>query len=96
MQHTLKIGVGKETPSDGDRSPADSIVRCRKVDIRERLLRFLLGEKRRLTILVPHRSPTNKKRSSLHLRFLVRTKITRKRGWSKCQKKKPNQKASHF
>jgi len=46
LVHTLKIGVGKET-SDG------SIVRCRKVDIRERLLRTLLGEKRRLTILVP-------------------------------------------
>lgn len=47
MNHTLKISVGKETPPDG------GIVRCRKVDIRERLLRFLLGEKRRLTILVP-------------------------------------------
>jgi len=47
MNHTLKIGVGKETPPDG------GIVRCRKVDIRERLLRALLGEKRRITILVP-------------------------------------------
>jgi len=47
LVHTLKIGVGRETPPDG------GIVRCRKVDVRERLLRFLLGEKRRLTILVP-------------------------------------------
>jgi len=47
MNHTLKIGVGKETPPDG------GIVRCRKVDIRERLLRLLFGEKRRITILVP-------------------------------------------
>jgi len=47
MNHTLKIGVGKETPPDG------GIVYCRKVYVRERLMRFLLGEKRRLTILVP-------------------------------------------
>jgi len=47
VNHTLKIGVGRETPPDG------GIVRCRKVDIRERLLRLLFGEKRRLTILVP-------------------------------------------
>ena len=52
MGHTLKIGVSKEPPNGGQ-SLADRIVTCRKVDLRERVLRFLLGEKRRLTILVP-------------------------------------------
>ena len=52
MGHTLKIGVSKEPPKCGQ-SLADRIVTCRKVDLRERVLRFLLGEKRRLTILVP-------------------------------------------
>ena len=47
MKHTLKIGLGKSRPPDG------GIVRCRRVAVRERILRFLLGEKRRLTILVP-------------------------------------------
>ena len=46
MRHTLKIGVSKEPPNSG-------IVSCRKVDLRERLLRLMLGKKRRLTILVP-------------------------------------------
>lgn len=46
MGHTLKIGVMKVQPNGG-------IISCRKVDLRDRLLRFLLGEKRRLTILVP-------------------------------------------
>jgi hypothetical protein len=52
MAHTLKIGVSKEAPND-DQSLADRIVSCRRVDLRERLLRLLLGKKRRLTILVP-------------------------------------------
>ena len=52
MGHSLRIGVEK-APPNSDRSLADRIVTCRKVDLRERLLRFLLGEKRRLTILVP-------------------------------------------
>ena len=52
MGHTLKIGVAK-APPNGDQSLADRIVTCRKVDLRERLLRFLLGKKRRLTILIP-------------------------------------------
>jgi hypothetical protein len=46
MTHTLKIGVAKAPPDGG-------IVRCRRVNLRERVLRLLLGEKRRLTILVP-------------------------------------------
>ena len=44
MEHTLRISVSKE-PADG--------VSCRNVSVRERLVRFLLGEKRRLTIIVP-------------------------------------------
>lgn len=46
MGQALKISVSKEPQRGG-------IVSCRKVDLRERLLRLLLGEKRRLTILVP-------------------------------------------
>ena len=46
MEHTLRISVSKE-PADG------GIVSCRNVSVRERLVRFLLGEKRRLTIIVP-------------------------------------------
>ena len=46
MRHTLRISVSKE--------PADSgIVSCRNVSVRERFLRFLFGEKQRLTIIVP-------------------------------------------
>lgn len=46
MKHTLKISVAKEPASGG-------IVSCRNVSMRERLVRFLLGEKRRVTIIVP-------------------------------------------
>ena len=46
MEHTLRISVSKE-PADG------GIVSCRNVSVRERLVRFLLGEKRRVTIIVP-------------------------------------------
>ena len=46
MEHTLRISVSKE-PADG------GIVSCRNVSVRERLVRFLLGEKRSLTIIVP-------------------------------------------
>lgn len=46
MKHTLKISVAKEPATGG-------IVSCRSVSVRERLVRFLLGEKRRLAIIVP-------------------------------------------
>jgi len=46
MKHTLKISVSRDSPDDG-------IVSCRHVTIREKLLRFLLGDKRRLTVIVP-------------------------------------------
>ena len=43
MEHTLRISVSKEPASGG-------IVSCRHISVRER---FLLGEKRRVTIIVP-------------------------------------------
>ncbi len=46
MKHNLKISVSKHQQVGG-------IVTCRNVSIRERFLSFLLGEKQRLTILVP-------------------------------------------
>lgn len=46
MEHILKISVSKK-PAEG------GIVSCRNVSVRERLVRFLLGDKRRLTIIVP-------------------------------------------
>ena len=49
MKHTLRIGVCKEHPPNG-------IVSCRHVTVRERMLRFLLGDKRKLTVIVPGNS----------------------------------------
>ena len=46
MKHKLKISVSKEPQTGG-------IVSCRNVSIRERLLRFLFGDKRRVTVLIP-------------------------------------------
>lgn len=46
MNHALKISVAKEPASGG-------IVSCRRISVRERLVRFLLGDKQRLTIIVP-------------------------------------------
>lgn len=46
MRHTLRISVSKEPPGGG-------IVGCRHVAVRERLVRLLLGDKRRLTVIVP-------------------------------------------
>lgn len=46
MKHNLKISVSTKPQVGG-------IVSCRNVTVRERFLRFLLGEKRKLTILVP-------------------------------------------
>ena len=46
MEHNLRISVSRKPQTGG-------IVAIRSVTVRERLLRFLLGEKRKLTILVP-------------------------------------------
>ena len=52
MRHNLKISVAKEAPLPLVPDSGD-IVRCRRVALRERLLRCLLGEVRRVTIIVP-------------------------------------------
>ncbi len=53
MRHNLKISVAKEAPLPLV-PDSGGIVRCRKVALRERLLlRCLLGEVRRVTIIVP-------------------------------------------
>lgn len=46
MKHNLKISVSKNPKPGG-------VVSYRKVSIRERILRLLLGDTKRLTILVP-------------------------------------------
>ena len=45
MKHDLKISVSKK--------PVEGVVRCKRVAIRERLLRYLFGEKRRVMVIVP-------------------------------------------
>ena len=49
MKHVLHIRVSKGKENDG-------IVACRRISIRERLLKFLLGTPVRLTVLVPGES----------------------------------------
>ena len=46
MKHSLQIGV---SPGRYD----DAVVKCDKVTVREKLLRFLLGVPTRLTVLIP-------------------------------------------
>lgn len=46
MQHNLKISIARENDSGG-------IVRCKTVSLRERMLRRLFGDMRRVTIIVP-------------------------------------------
>ena len=46
MKHKLKISVSKEPKTGG-------IITCRNVSVREKLLRFLFGSKRRVTVLIP-------------------------------------------
>lgn len=46
MKHDLKISVSKKPTDDG-------VLRCQRVTIRERLLRYLFGEKRRVMVIVP-------------------------------------------
>ena len=47
MHHTLRIGIVKDEP------PGGGIVRCKKRQVRERILRWLLGKRLTVTILVP-------------------------------------------
>ena len=46
MKHKLKVSVSKEPKTGG-------IAAVRKVSVRERLLRLLLGEMRRVIVLIP-------------------------------------------
>lgn len=46
MKHKLKISVSEKPQSSG-------IVSCKSYDVRERLLRKLFGDKRRVTVLIP-------------------------------------------
>ena len=46
MHHTLNIKVSRERLSGG-------IMACRRLTMRERLLRFLLGSPVKLTVIVP-------------------------------------------
>lgn len=46
MKHDLKISVSRK-PIEG------GVVRCRRVTMRERLLRYFFGEKRRVMVIVP-------------------------------------------
>ena len=46
MKHRLKICVSKKPVNKG-------VVAWRKVSVRERFLRFLLGDKTKLTVIVP-------------------------------------------
>jgi hypothetical protein len=46
MKHTLQISVSKEPKNAG-------IAAVRHVSVREKLLRFLLGNKTKLTVIVP-------------------------------------------
>ena len=46
MKHNLRISIRKAPSGNG-------IAYCRKVSLRERMLRILFGEKRRVTVIVP-------------------------------------------
>ena len=46
MNHTLQITVDNKNRNRG-------IVTCRSISVRERLLRFIFGDKIKLTIIVP-------------------------------------------
>lgn len=46
VKHNLHVSVSKAPQTD-------SLVTCRNVSIREKLLRFLFGKKQRVTVLIP-------------------------------------------
>lgn len=46
MKHVLKISVSKDPQTGG-------AVTCRSISIREKLLRFLFGDRHRVTVLIP-------------------------------------------
>ena len=46
MKHKVKVSVSKDPQIGG-------ILTCKNLTVRERLLRFLFGDKRRVTVLIP-------------------------------------------
>ena len=46
MRHQLKISVSRDPPEM-------RLVRCRRISVRERFLRWLFGEKRGVTVIIP-------------------------------------------
>ena len=46
MKHQLKICVSRDPPEM-------RLVRCRRIPMRERFLRWLFGEKRGVTVIIP-------------------------------------------
>ena len=46
MKHKVKISVSDKPQTGG-------VLTCRNVTIRDRLLRFLLGDKSKVTVLIP-------------------------------------------
>ena len=46
MRHQLKISVSHDPPEM-------RLVRCRRIPVRERFLRWLFGEKRGVTVIIP-------------------------------------------
>jgi len=46
MRHQLKISISRDPPNM-------TLVHCRRVSVRERFLRLLFGEKRKITVIVP-------------------------------------------
>ena len=46
MKHNLKVSVSKEPQTGG-------IVTCKNITVREKILRFLLGDKKHVTVLIP-------------------------------------------
>lgn len=45
MKHSVEVAVSRES--------AGGVVCCKRVSIRERMMRLLFGEKQRMTILLP-------------------------------------------
>lgn len=46
MKHKVKISVSNKPQTGG-------LITCRNVTIRERILRFLIGDKKKVTVLIP-------------------------------------------
>ena len=52
MKHNLKISIAREASACAE-PDSGGIVRCKTVRLRERVLRRLFGDTRRITVIVP-------------------------------------------